>query len=139
MAITSYQIGASGTKGASVTGIADTGTTLLLLPTAVVEAYYAAVTSAKYSAAEGGYVVTCAATLPEFIIYIGTTPITIPGSYMAYAPLTTGSATCFGGIQTDTGIGFSIFGDIALKAAYVVFDKSTTTPRIGWATKTLTA
>lgn len=94
--------------------------------------------SAKYSILEGGYLVSCTATLPDFNIFIGTTKITIPGSYIAYAPLVEGGATCYGGIQLNTGIGLTIFGDIALKAAYVVFEYSGTSPRLGWATKALT-
>lgn len=131
-----YAVG-TGAKGAAITGIADTGTTLLLLPTAVVKAYYAEVTSARYSSVQGGYVLPCSGSPPDFIFYIGTTKITVPGSFMAFEPLTTGSATCYGGIQANTGIGFSIFGDIALKAAYVVFENSGTTPRLGWANKVL--
>jgi hypothetical protein len=131
-----YAVG-TGAKGASISGIADTGTTLLLLPAAVVKAYYAQVTGAKYNSAQGGYTLPCAGSPPAFVIYIGTTKITIPGSYMAFEPLTTGSATCFGGLQTNAGIGFSIFGDIALKAAYVIFENSGATPRLGWANKAL--
>jgi aspergillopepsin I len=41
-------------------------------------------------------------------------------------------STCFGGIQSNSGIGFSIFGDIFLKSQYVVFDQTTGSPRIGF-------
>jgi hypothetical protein len=41
--------------------------------------------------------------------------------------------TCFGGLQSDDGIGFSIFGDVAIKAALVVFDLGN--KRLGWAQK----
>jgi aspergillopepsin I len=51
---------------------------------------------------------------------------------MNYAPLSEGSTTCFGGLQSDAGVGFSIFGDIFLKSQYVVFDQSTGSPRIGF-------
>lgn len=39
-------------------------------------------------------------------------------------------------MQSDSSIGLSIFGDIALKAGYVVFDGAE--GRVGWAQKTLT-
>jgi aspergillopepsin I len=131
-----YQVGATGTKGPAVSGIADTGTTLLLLPTTVVKAYYGKVTGAKYDSYQGGYTLPCSGTIPDFILYIGTTKINIPGSFIAFAPVTTSGQTCFGGLQANTGIGLSIFGDIALKAAYVVFENSGT-PRLGWANKPL--
>lgn len=52
---------------------------------------------------------------------------------MNYAPIST--STCFGGLQSNAGIGISIYGDIALKAAFVVFNGST--KQLGWASKTL--
>ncbi|KAH6656130.1 secreted aspartic proteinase precursor [Truncatella angustata] len=133
---TSYSVG-SGASGGSITGIADTGTTLALLPAAVAKAYYAKVTGATYNNAQGGYVFSCSATLPDFTFTVGGADITIPGDYINYAPLTTGSKTCFGGIQGNTGIGEVIFGDIALKSAFVVFENSGNTARIGWAKKDL--
>ncbi|KAF3014736.1 Type I transmembrane sorting receptor [Neopestalotiopsis sp. 37M] len=132
-----YSIGSAASSGAAIQGIADTGTTLLYLPTAIVKKYYAQVTSAKYSELEGGYTLSCNGSPPDFNIFIGTTKITVPGSYIAYAPLTTGGTTCFGGLQPNTGIGLNIFGDIALKAAYVVFEDSGSSPRLGWANKNL--
>lgn len=133
---TSYRIG-SGAAGGSITGIADTGTTLALFPAAVAKAYYAKVSGATYNSAQGGYVFSCSATLPDFTFTVGGGEITIPGEYINYAPLTTGGKTCFGGIQGNAGIGEVIFGDVALKSAFVVFENSGTTARIGWATKTL--
>lgn len=40
---------------------------------------------------------------------------------------------CFGGLQSSASIGINIFGDVALKAAYVVFNGET--PSLGWAQK----
>ncbi|KAI1874340.1 uncharacterized protein JN550_002919 [Neoarthrinium moseri] len=132
---TSYSVG--GAIGGSITGIADTGTTLALLPTAVAKAYYSKVPDALYDNSQGGYVFPCAASLPDFTFTVGGGEITIPGNYINYAPLTPGSKTCFGGIQGNTGIGEVIFGDVALKSAFVVFENSGDTARIGWAKKTL--
>lgn len=121
----------------TILGIADTGTTLLMLPDEVVSAYYSQVDGAEDSEQEGGYVFSCDATLPDFTIGVGEGSITIPGSYINWAALDSTGETCYGGLQSDDSIGFSIFGDIALKAAYVVFDGAQ--GRVGWAAKTLSS
>ncbi|KAK4861026.1 hypothetical protein LT330_003942 [Penicillium expansum] len=126
----SYKIG-SGSAGGSITGIADTGTTLLLLPDSVVTAYYRKVTGAKNSNSAGGYVFPCSASLPDFTVTIDGYDAVVPGSFINYAPVSTGSSSCFGGIQSNSGLGFSIFGDIFLKSQYVVFDSEG--PRLGFA------
>jgi hypothetical protein len=51
---------------------------------------------------------------------------------MQYAPTDNTSVSCFGGLQSNSGIGFSIFGDIFLKSQYVVFDQTQASPRIGF-------
>lgn len=94
-------------------------------------------TGARVNEEQGGYVFTCTETVPDFNFYIGTTKVTIPGSYIAFSPIATGSATCFGGLQTNAGIGLNIFGDIAIKSAFVVFEQSGSSPRLGFAAKTL--
>ncbi|KAJ0107067.1 secreted aspartic proteinase precursor [Diaporthe amygdali] len=119
---------------ASITGIADTGTTLLMLPDEVVSAYYQQVSGAEDSEQEGGYVFSCDATLPDFTFAVGSGQITVPGDYINWAPVDTSNTTCYGGLQSDADIGISIFGDIALKAAFVVFDGGA--KRLGWAAKT---
>ena len=52
-------------------GIADTGTTLLMLPTSVVTAYYKQVKGAKNDQQQGGYTFPCSASLPDFSLLIG--------------------------------------------------------------------
>ncbi|TWU78581.1 Type I transmembrane sorting receptor [Metarhizium rileyi] len=116
-----------------LTGIADTGTTLLLIDNEVVEKYYSKVQGARQNRQQGGYVFNCSAELPDFSFGVGKAKVTIPGSIINYAPTETDSSTCFGGIQSSGGIGQSIFGDIALKAALVVFDAGKN--RLGWAPK----
>lgn len=122
---------AGSTKGGSIQGIADTGTTLMLLPDAVVTAYYQQVSGATNNQAAGGYTFACSAQLPDFTLTIGSYNAVVPGSLINYAPVNPGSSTCFGGIQSNSGIGFSIFGDIFLKSQYAVFDS--TGPRLGFA------
>lgn len=129
---TGYAIGSGSTVQTSIDAIGDTGTTLLYLPSAVVRAYYAKVTGSSNSATYGGYVFPCSATLPSFSAIIGGVAQVVPGKYINYAPVEDGSTTCYGGIQENTGIGFSIFGDIFLKSKYVIHELSST-PRIGFA------
>ncbi|KAF2143407.1 uncharacterized protein K452DRAFT_225302 [Aplosporella prunicola CBS 121167] len=127
-----YAVGADGeTVEASIKAIADTGTTLLYLPEDVVTAYYEKVEGASYDSLQGGYVYPCDNDLPDFTLVIAGQKRTVPGAYVKYAPVSLGQ--CFGGIQPNTGIGFSIVGDTFLKAMYVVFDQSTSQPRLGWA------
>ncbi|KUI58426.1 Endothiapepsin [Cytospora mali] len=118
----------------TITGIADTGTTLLMLPDEVVTAYYSQVSGAEDSETEGGYVFSCDQTLPDFTFAVGDGQITVPGDYINWSPVDETNTTCYGGLQSDSDIGLSIFGDIALKAALVVFDGGSL--RLGWAAKT---
>ncbi|ORY13823.1 aspartic peptidase domain-containing protein [Clohesyomyces aquaticus] len=127
-----YAVGSGSTTTTSIDAIADTGTTLLYLPAAVVKAYYAKVSGSSNSNTYGGYVFPCSATLPDFTVILGGSKQVVPGKHINYAPVQTGSTTCYGGIQDNTGIGFSIFGDIFLKSKYVVHEASST-PRIGFA------
>jgi len=127
----SYSIGSGSARSGSLNGIADTGTTLIYADDAVVSAYYAQVSGAKNSNTYGGYVFPCSATLPSFSLTIAGYKATVPGTYINYAPVTDGSSTCFGGIQSDDGIGFAIYGDVFLKSQFVVFDKGQT--RLGFA------
>jgi hypothetical protein len=132
-----YSIGsASSFTSTSITGIADTGTTLLFLPTKIVTAYYKAVSKSSNSNTYGGYVFPCSSTLPTFTFGVGSARFTIPSTFMNYGPVENGSTTCFGGLQSSSGIGVNIFGDVALKAAYVVFDGGSS-PSLGWAAKDL--
>ncbi|KAK8037791.1 Endothiapepsin [Apiospora marii] len=119
-------------------GIADTGTSLAMLPQEINTAYYSQVQGASMSYSLGGYVFPCDAKIPDFTYKVGDVSIVIPASFINYAEADEEGKKCFGGIQPDTDIGFSIFGDVALKAAFVVFDAGTQgEPRLGWANKNL--
>ncbi|KAK3361292.1 aspartic-type endopeptidase-like protein [Lasiosphaeria ovina] len=131
-----YAVGTAAFVSTSISGIADTGTTLLYLPTTIVRAYYNKVSGSSNSNTYGGYIFPCSATLPTFTFGIGSARIVIPAAYLNYGQVTDGSSTCFGGLQSSSGIGINIFGDVALKAAFVVFNGATT-PTLGWATKPL--
>ncbi|KAJ5698520.1 Penicillopepsin-1 [Penicillium macrosclerotiorum] len=116
-------------SGGGFSGIADTGTTLLLLDDSIVSAYYDQVSGAKEDSNAGGYVFDCSTDLPDFSVTIGSYTATVPGSLMNYGD--SGDGSCLGGLQSNSGIGFSIFGDIFLKSQYVVFDASG--PQLGFA------
>ncbi|KAH6853104.1 aspartic peptidase domain-containing protein [Chaetomium sp. MPI-CAGE-AT-0009] len=132
-----YVVGSGAFENTTFQGIADTGTSLLLLPSSVVSAYYEQVSNATYDKKQGGYTLPCGGSVPDFSFGIGDdgTMITVPGDYIQYAPTSSSGITCFGGIQEDTGIGLAIYGDVALKAAFVVFDSGN--QQLGWASKTL--
>ncbi|KAJ5125273.1 Penicillopepsin-1 [Penicillium atrosanguineum] len=120
----------AGTKsGAGFDGIADTGTTLLLLDSTIVSQYYSQISGAKNDNNAGGYVFPCSATLPDFSVSINGYTATVPGTLMNYG--SSGDGSCLGGLQSNAGIGFSIFGDIFLKSQYVVFDSNG--PQLGFA------
>ncbi|KAL3418883.1 Endothiapepsin [Phlyctema vagabunda] len=128
---TSYKVGSTVHTLSGQTGIADTGTTLILAADAAVDAYYAQVSGAKYSSSEGGYVFPCSATLPTLSFKIGPTYYaTIPGKLLNFG--TTSGSTCFGSFQSVGGGSQNIYGDVFFNAYYGVFD--TAGPRFGFAT-----
>ncbi|KAJ3525559.1 hypothetical protein NM208_g11589 [Fusarium decemcellulare] len=103
--------------------IVDTGTTLLLLPSQIVKAYYHKVKGAKVDPDMGVWVFPCSSKLPDYYFGMGKYRGRVPGNYMNYGRLT--STTCYGGMQSSDGIGFAILGDILLKAQFVVFNLET--------------
>ena len=131
-----------GGKGDIVTfngadGIADSGTSVLKLDPAVVEAYYAQVKGAEESTS--GWTFPCNAVLPDLDIALGNFLATIEGKVVNYAPTKTAGGkwmiqiparglllidpiVCYGGIQSTDGQGPQIFGDIFFKSNFVVFD-----------------
>lgn len=131
-----YTVGSSPARADSFPAIADTGTSLLLLPDDIVSAYYAQVAGSSNSQTDGGYVFPCTATLPDLTLRIESYNAVTPGNYMNYAPASE-AGSCFGGLQSNSGIGQSIFGDVFLKAQFVVFDDAAGGPRLGFAAKNL--
>ncbi len=142
-----WQFGASGftingvTTAAPHQAIADTGTTLLMVPAPIVSAYYKQVPSAEENWSVGGYVFFCNETMPDLTLNIGTYAAVIPGHLMTYAPADTDSfATaewCFGGIQSAAGFPFAIYGDIFFKAQFTLFHGGDL--KLGFAPKPQTA
>jgi hypothetical protein len=112
--------------------IADTGTTLMLVSDQEVSSYYAAVSGSKLDNSAGGYVFPSSTKPPDFSFSAGETFFTVPGELIAFADM--GNGTTFGGIQSRGSLNFSIYGDVALKAVYTVFDEQNT--RIGFKQRT---
>lgn len=113
-------------------GIADTGTTLMLLGDDTCSNYYQQVSSAQQS--QGYYVFDCSETLPDYTVTISGTQFTVPGSNMNMGD--DGNGQCLGGMQPDDQIGQAIYGDVFLKSVFAVFDLGTTgSPRLGFANK----
>lgn len=126
-----YQVGTGAKKNANIAAIADTGTSLLYLPTSVVKAYYAQVSGAKLDSSLGLYTYPCKNKLPNFALYIGSHKAVVPGSYLEIGKYT--AKTCVAGMQSYQTVGLpqSILGDYFLKSQFVVFDLSV--PRLGFA------
>ncbi|KAJ4367788.1 hypothetical protein N0V85_009129 [Neurospora sp. IMI 360204] len=106
-------------------GIADTGTTLLMLPQPIVDAYYTQIAKARSDNNYGGYVFPCNTDLPDLILHIGSYQARLTGDLIKYAPADTDDfATakwCYGGLQSSQGFPFAIYGDIFFKSQFVVF------------------
>ncbi|KAK8190567.1 aspartic peptidase domain-containing protein [Phyllosticta capitalensis] len=132
-----YAVGDGSVTGSSFSAIADTGTTLVYLPDEIVDAYYAKVDGASYDEQQAGYTFACSTDLPDFSLSLGGAKRTVPGNYINYAKVD--GNNCYGGIQSSSSIGLSIVGDIFLKSQYVVFDKTQSTPRLGWAQQSSTS
>ena len=131
-----YTVGSGAPVSESIPAIADTGTSLLLLPDDLVSAYYAQVSGSSNSQSDGGYIFDCGASLPDLTLQIEGYSAVVPGSFLNYAPASE-SGSCFGGLQSNSGIGQSIFGDVFLKSQFVVFDEAAGGPQLGFAAKDL--
>ncbi|KFX95014.1 hypothetical protein O988_06033 [Pseudogymnoascus sp. VKM F-3808] len=102
------------------TAIADTGTTLMLVNAAVVNAYYSQVEGAVNNEQVGGITFPCDSVLPDLNVDVGGTyTATIQGKFINFAQVN--ANTCFGGVQPTTG-NLQIYGDIFFKSQFIVFN-----------------
>lgn len=122
ISVSGYRVGSNDTSYVSRVwnAIADTGTSLLLAPDDIVNAYYSKIPGSKLDNGYGMMVFPCTTTPPDFAFGLGTYRGIIPGSYINYGKIN--RTTCFGGIQSSADAPFAVLGDIALKAQFAVFD-----------------
>ncbi|KAF9876708.1 hypothetical protein CkaCkLH20_05554 [Colletotrichum karsti] len=122
-----FTVGSNGSAAVSAPhqAIADTGTTLMLLPDAIVSAYYQNIASAKFDNTNGGFTFNCKDPIPSFTVDMGNYKAVVPGEFIKFAPVDgqtiETSTTCFGGIQSAAALPFAIYGDVFLKSQFVVF------------------
>lgn len=91
-----FQVGNGAVQANNGSGIAiaDTGTTLMLVDDAVVNAYYAQVTGAQFDAQSGGVVFPCNAALPDLSVAFGANHMaTIPGNLNNFTEIGTDTTT----------------------------------------------
>lgn len=84
---TGYQVGSSDLQAVSLSGIVDTGTSLLVLDQAVVADYWGSVNGASYDSTQAGFVFPCEADLPTFSLGFENVLFSVPGDYLNYAPI----------------------------------------------------
>ncbi|KAK6343839.1 hypothetical protein TWF696_007495 [Orbilia brochopaga] len=121
-----YKVGNTNyTLSAAATGIADTGTTLMLISSTAAKNYYATIKGAQANSQVGGYILPCATkNIPPFYFNVGPYVASVSGANVIYGTsLGTlgGVSYCFGGLQPITGNQF-IFGDVFFKQNFAVFD-----------------
>lgn len=115
--------------------IIDTGTSLMLVQEQMVAGYYSQVQGAEVNDQVGGVIFPCNADLPDLNVRLGDSYVaTIPGSGINFAEVgadaQTGQNFCFGGLQSNQGIPFAIYGDVFFKSQFVAFEGGSS-PSIG--------
>jgi len=108
------------------TAILDTGTSLMLVDDSVEVGYWDNVDGAQVNEEAGGVIFPCNADLPDIQVAIGNNLATVSGSNLNFASVGTDSQTgdsyCFGGLQSNQGLSFSIYGDVFFRSQFVVFN-----------------
>lgn len=115
--------------------IIDTGTSLMLVQDEMVTGYYSQVQGAELNNQVGGVIFPCNTDLPDLSVRLGDSYVaTIPGSGIKFAEVGTDTQTgenfCFGGVQSNQGIPFAIYGDVFFKSQFVAFEGGNS-PSIG--------
>lgn len=82
-----YAIGTDEFTPLIVDVVADTGTSLVLLPKQIVNAYYSHISGAVYNSTHAGYVFPCGTILPNITFNIGNYNAVVPGLFFEYGPI----------------------------------------------------
>ena len=102
--------------------IVDTGTTLVVGHSDVVDAMYASIPGAKKNpAGHGMYTVPCDG-IPDVSITFGGKAFTISSETFNIGPMPNSTSDCFGGIVGQDGQDFWVIGDVFLRNVYSTFD-----------------
>lgn len=121
----------------SMAAIADTGTSLLVMPAATFTAFRKQVPAATYNGQAGLYTVPCNAVegLPDLVFVIGGNTFTLTGDdYIVRLADGPGNTLCAVGIMSMQSSPFGpqfILGDVFLRKYYSVFDMAN--GRVGFA------
>ncbi|KAJ3079105.1 hypothetical protein HDU99_000179, partial [Rhizoclosmatium hyalinum] len=106
--------------------IADTGTTLMIVPTAVAAKINAAIGAAPVNS-QGFSPISCSLNSPSITVNIGNSTIVVTAKQYVFQY----GATCISGIVGGGASPDYIFGDVFLRAAYSIYD--VTNKRVGFA------
>ncbi|WEW56517.1 hypothetical protein PRK78_001962 [Emydomyces testavorans] len=118
--LSGYQVGNGTTVHMSFDAVADTGTTLAILPDPLVRDYYSKVPGATHHLERVWYV-PCNTTLPDLGLVINDNyTVSIPGEYIRYSNPDPKVNNCYGGVQAARN--GAVLGSMFLKTQYVVFD-----------------
>jgi len=124
-------------KGWSMSAIADTGTSLLVMPSSAFQAFINDVPQAQYNSQAGLYTVNCGAvsSLPNLNFGIGGNQFSLSGNdYIVRLADGPGNTLCAVGIMSMNSSPFGpqyILGDVFLRKYYSVFDMAN--GRVGFA------
>lgn len=130
-----YKVNGQEFNSDGTNGIADTGTTLVLMNDDAVNNYYNAVNGANYNSQVGGYTFPCNTALPTLSFQIGDAFADVPGNLLNFGDAGAGDGTCFGALQSvGQAAQQNIYGDVFFNAYYGIFDSRG--PRFGFAKAT---
>jgi hypothetical protein len=134
---TGFAIGNGQVENFTFSGIADTGSSLMYLPTKVVQKYWGSVKGAR-TGFSGDWQFPCDTKLPDLSIIISDKLVTVPGINMKYMGVSLGGGYCHGGLQSELkNLRFSILGAVFHKGVFVIYESPVgRPPRLGFAQRT---